>query len=524
MKFRTQMLLLQVGVVLLVVFGAGAISLATQEQRIRSAYEDRMISVARSVAALPSVRDALGRPGASETIQPLAELIRESSGVTYVVVTDAEGIRQSHPNPDLIGELVSTDPSEVLAGQMYTGTQTGSLGRSWRVKLPIRDDAGATIGMASVGILESELRGDLLDDLPGLVAWLAGAAALGMLLAGWVSGLVWRRIHRLEPEEIAGLLHTKEAILDGISEGVIALDPSGRVALANREARDLLGLADDVVGHPAAEVLDPTLLHFLDVDTDEDSLVLAGERVLLVQRRKEDTAIGDESIGEVMILRDRTELRETLRSLDGARDIAAALRAQSHEFSNKMHVVAGLLELGRTEEAAKFINRGTGASVTAQITAPGIDDLELTGLLLQKGHLGAERGIRVVVDPTSTHRAEGNSDVLTVVANLVDNALEAVGSDGTVEVELHAEDEGIRIVVSDDGPGLGTADPHAIFEVGVTTKSHRDGRARGIGLALVSRITERREGVIEAGERPGGGTTVEVFLSGMAPVRVGARR
>lgn len=203
-------------------------------------------------------------------------------------------------------------------------------------------------------------------------------------------------------------------------------------------------------------------------------------------------------------------------SLDGARDLAQALRAQSHEFANKMHVVSGLLELGRHDDVVAFISRESPASVPQQVRAPGIDDPELEALLLQKGHLGSERGIRVVVDPTSTHTFEGNSDVLTVVANLVDNALEALFSDGTIEVAVHRHDDagssGVRIVVSDDGPGLGELDAARIFDVGVSSKERGLGRSRGIGLALVQRITGRRRGKATAGEREGGGTRVEVFL------------
>lgn len=515
--FRTQVLLLQVGVVLSVVLGAGVAAVVGQEQRIREASQDRMVTVVRAVADLPSVVEAMDDPDPAATIQPIAELIRQSSGLTYVVVTDVQGIRFSHPNPEEVGRRVSTDPGEVLSGgEMFTGTQTGSLGTTWRVKIPITDDTGDVIGMASVGILESELRGDLVDDLPELLAWLGAAAGIGLVLAGWVSRVLWRRVHRLEPEEIAALLETKEAILDGISEGVIALDPAGRVALVNHEAAVLLGLAPDVIGRPAREVLDPTLLHFLEGGPQgqsvhegaggEESLVLAGERVLLAQRR--EATASDAGVGTVMILRDRTELAQTLRSLEGERDTTQALRAQSHEFSNRMHVVSGLLELGQVDEAVRFISRAGPGEVPGQVQAPGVGDPELTALLLHKAHLGAERGIDVRLDPDSEHSFEGNSDVLTVVANLVDNAMEALVQDGMVSVLVTREADDVVIAVSDDGPGLGGQDPEAIFRVGVSSKQ-TTGRARGIGLALVSRIAQRRGGRVSAGDRPGGGTRVE---------------
>jgi len=127
------------------------------EQQLRAAYKGRLIGVAESVARLPSVVHPFGTPQPAQTIQPIAEVIRQASNVTYVVVTDRNGVRQSHPNPAEIGRPVSTDPSVPLSGEIYVGTQTGTLGESWRVKVPIFDGAGTGIGSASVGVLGSTL-------------------------------------------------------------------------------------------------------------------------------------------------------------------------------------------------------------------------------------------------------------------------------------------------------------------------------------------------------------------------------
>jgi two-component system CitB family sensor kinase len=510
LSLRTQLLLLQVLIVLATVTVVGVASVYVQEQRIRQASQEQMIGVARSVVALPAIVDAMDDPDPSRTIQPIAELIREASGVTYVVVTDDRGIRYSHPDPERVGEVVSTDPTPLQSGEMYTGTQTGSLGESWRVKLPIVDDDGEVIGMASVGVLESELQSDLLHDLWWLVGFLLGATVLGTLLAALVARLVWRRIHRVEPEEIAALLETRDAMLHGIGEGIVALDQHGRIALVNDEAQRLLGLEGDVVGVPAAEVLDLTLLSHVDSGSTEDSLVLAGERVLLALRRP--ATVDGREVGTVIILRDRTELRETLRNLEGARDLAQALRVQRHEFSNRLHVISGLLELGHTDEAIRFISRDTDSTRSSALSVPGIEDPEVEALLVQKAQIGAERDIRLVVDPTSTHHFDGTSDVLTVLGNLVDNAMEAVSHDGTVTVSVHTRGDRTTIVVEDDGPGIDDDQLLRVFAPGVTTKASQERPARGIGLALVTRIAQRRGGSAVATSPHGRGARFEVVL------------
>lgn len=510
MSLRAQMLLLQVAIVLTAVAGVGVAASIAQANQIRASYEQQMIGVAQSVARLPAVRSAMDDPAPATEIQPIAELIRRASGVTYVVVTDENGIRYSHPNPDRIGERVSTDPSVPLSGKTYVGTQTGTLGESWRVKVPIRDDAGKVIGTASVGILESQLRADLLAQLPRLVLWVVGAALVGLLGAYWVSRVVWRRIHRLEPEEIAALLETRDAMLHSIGEGLVAIDAQGRLALLNDEAQRLLGLSTDAVGEEARAVLDPDVLALLHAGPGTRRLVLSGERILVAQRS--EAVVDGDRVGTVLVLRDRTELHTVLRDLDGARDLTSALRAQAHEFANLMHTVSGLVEIGRPGEAVDFIARsGYGGALTAGGLVPAVTDPAVTALLMAKLATARERGVSLEVDPDSTCPPDDTADVVTVIGNLIDNAVSAAGSGGTVQVSLAADPSrgSLRLVVEDDGPGVATADRERIFRSGYST-SGADGR--GLGLALVARILARRGGSVQVDESSLGGARFSVIM------------
>src|SRR5918995_174066 len=181
MTLGMQLVLLQVAIVLTTVVGTGLTAVWLQEQQLRDAYQDRMIAVAQSVAGLPAITDAFDDADPSSTIQPVAEVIRRASNVTYVVVANDQGIRYSHPNPDRIGEKASTDPAIPLSGEIYVGTQTGTLGESWRVKVPIFDDEGEVMGQVSVGILESELRADFIGGLTRILPPLLVAAGIGVL-------------------------------------------------------------------------------------------------------------------------------------------------------------------------------------------------------------------------------------------------------------------------------------------------------------------------------------------------------
>lgn len=508
-----QLLLLQVGIVLVTVFIAGTVVVHHQQEQIRDAYRQQVLTVANSTARLPSVVDAYGAPDPSQTLQPLAELIREASDVTFVVITDAAGIRFSHPDPDRIGERVSTDPAPTLAGEVFVGTETGTLGESLRAKVPVRDGTGAVIGAVSVGILERELADEFGREAPVLVAWLGGAALVGALGSVLVVRLLRRRIFGLEPEEIARLLETREAMLHGIREGLVAVDDRGRVVLVNDEASRLLDLPPDAVGRPAVEVLDdamhPLVLGHTPV-TDE--LVLSGERLLVANRTP--AVVGGRRIAEVLTLRDRTELFGAMRELDGQRNLTNTLRAQAHEFSNQLHVVQGLIELDRREEAVAFIERIGGGRLIGGAPLSHVADAGVSALLLAKAAVAREQGVRLVLDAGSRLPAVLGDDVVTVVGNLVDNAVDAVGNGGAVHVLVRQEDDGTVVVqVDDDGPGVAAADRARVFQVGVTTKGRPDGsHGRGIGLALVARIAARRGGSATVTDSPAGGARVEVRL------------
>ncbi|WP_340294769.1 ATP-binding protein, partial [Aquipuribacter hungaricus] len=501
MSFNLQLVLLQTGIVLLTLAVGGLVAVQLQQQQIRDGYRQQVLTVATSTATLPSVVDAYDDEDPTATLQPLAELIRQASDMTFVVLTDAEGIRLTHPDPSRIGQAASTDPSSTLAGEVFVGTETGTLGESLRAKVPVRDATGRVIGAASVGILEAELDAALREDVPVLVVWLGGAAAVGVVLSVLVARMVRRRTHGLEPREIEQLLQAREAILHGVREGVVAVD-ADRVVLANEQSVRLLGLDADPTGARAADALDPAVLTLLAADEHAvDALVLVGERLLLANRS--DAVVGGRPVARVLSLRDRTEVSEALRELDGQRSLTATLRAQAHEFANSLHVVQGLIDLGRPEDARAFIDRvGGGGDLVPGDGLSRLGDSAVAALLLAKAATARERGSRVRLDPAS-RVDRGDDDVLTAVGNLVDNALDAGGSGTTVEVLVVVDGAGSVVRVDDDGPGVAAEDRDRVFEVGVTTKPG-GATGRGIGLALVRRAAGRRGGSAVVGVSPAG--------------------
>jgi two-component system CitB family sensor kinase len=455
-------------------------------------------------------------------VQSEAERIRQATGASYIVVMDVHGTRWSHTDPDRIGEHVSTDPSEALSGQEVMQIDSGTLGRSARGKVPLRDGSGRIVGAVSVGIAYNSVRDRLLATVPGLLKYAGAALAMGVLAAVWGSRRLQRATRGLAFADIAALLDEREAMLHGIREGVVALDRLGRVRLVNDEAQRLLGLGGDAAGRALDDLLPPGRTTDVLAGRAEgtDLLTVSGGRVLVANR------MPTEDGGAVVTLRDRTELELLGRELDSTHGLLDALRAQDHEHANRLHTLLGLLELGLHEQAAEYVaevadtRRASAAEVTDRLPDP-----LLSALLAGKSAIAAERGVALRVSPATwlPERVVDPRALVTVLGNLIDNALDAAAS--AVEVELRAERSTVVVRVSDDGPGVPPELRDLIFTEGWTTKRSPAHRGRGLGLALVRRLAERYGGVARVGARAGGGAVFTVVLpealAGAAPEPAG---
>jgi two-component system CitB family sensor kinase len=433
-----------------------------------------------------------------------------------VVVTNRDGIRYSHTNPAMIGKPVDENPATVLAGSTWVGVQRGTLGISARGKAPIFYQ-GRVIGMVSVGFLETTVFNQLLTELPGFAVTLLLALGLGVAGSMLLASRLKRQTFGLEPYEIAGLLEEREASLQGIHEGAIATDGAGTITLANDQARRLLALPADCVGRKVSQVLPPgRLLRFLSGGlNDEDEVLLAGDRVLVASRRA--IRVRGREIGHVATLRDTTELTGLARGL-GVDSLTDALRAQAHEFANRLHTIAGLVQMGRGDEAMKLIAQTSGVhQELTEALLERVGDPVLGALLLAKAAVASERGIelRVSEDTVMTRSALDSEDIITVLGNLIDNALDAAATsphDRWVSVSVTEQQGELVFKVHDSGPGVLESLNGQIFQEGFSTKSGPGRKRRGFGLALVRQVARRNGGDVTVVNDGGAMFTVRLPL------------
>jgi two-component system CitB family sensor kinase len=384
--------------------------------------------------------------------------------------------------------------------------------------------AGNVIGEVSAGIKETQVSGALWREMPAIALYTAAALGFGAIAALLLARQLKRTTFGLELHEIARLLQEREAMLHGVREGVITFDPRGNVTLINDEARRLTGVGAGAVGKPLAELLpDGRLREALSGARDgTDQIVITGEHRLVVNRMAVNLA--GRPLGAVVTLRDRTEVDQLMRELTSTRGLTDALRAQQHEFANRMHTVAGLLELGRSDEAMAFLIETSGAvDGFAESVGARIADPVVAALVVAKATVAAERDVTLLLtdDSTLTDRPPDPQAVVTVLGNLVDNAIEAAThgpSPAHVTVRVRQDGDELVIRVTATGPGIPPGANMSIFRAGFSTKEAIAGVGRGIGLALVRQVTSRLGGRITVTDGPGPVFTV------VLPMRAAALR
>jgi two-component system CitB family sensor kinase len=523
-RFAHQVLALQVGVVTLVV-GVGFILVSyLLDDELTNQYRQRALAVARTVAADASIAAEADREDPDHVIQQRAEAARRASDALFVVVTDREGLRLSHPNPELIGKPVSTDPREALAGREVVSTEQGTLGLSARAKVPLRNAGGSVVGEVSVGFDADDVTTEVARLLALAGTFLGGALLLGV--AG--SALLSRRLKRLtlglEPHELSEMVQEHEAVLHGIGEGVLAADATGRITVGNGEASRLLGV-ELPVGVALTELdLPAGIRAALAADEPVDNLItIAGDRVLVANHRL--VRRDGRDLGRVLTLRDRTDLEALTRELDAVRALTAALRAQRHEFANRLHVLSGLLQTGHTAEAIDYL-----AAVSAGPAGRLSPDSEVLRDPYLQAFLGAkiaeatERAVRLSLSETTwvPARVTAPVEVTTVIGNLIDNALEAARlgerRPAWVEADLISDGDTLHVTVSDSGPGVPDDFREHVFVEGMST---RDGGVtwpgsagtappsgfaagdRGLGLAIARQAARSTGGDITLADGKG---------------------
>ncbi|MGW7205439.1 sensor histidine kinase [Streptomyces sp. NPDC054837] len=511
-----QLFAMQAVLIAVLVAGYALFTYVSDRSQAEDAAGRQAMGVARAVADAPSVREAIGTPDPSAKLQPYALRVMHDADVDFVTIMNPKGIRWTHPREEEIGKHFLGNITPALRGDSFTETYTGTLGASVRAVTPIEAD-GKVVGLVSAGIRVEAISERVQGQLTALLGVAAGALALGAVGTYVINARLRRHTHNMNATELSHMHDYHQAALHAVREGLLMLDGQYRVALINDGGRELLGVAEDVVGHSVAELGLPAPLTgaLLASEPRVDEVHLTADRVLVVNT---SPVSGGDRRGTVVTLRDVTELQSLMGELNSERGFTQALRSQAHEAANRLHTVVSLIELDRAEEAVDFATAELelAQALTDQVVA-AVSEPVLAALLLGKTAQANERGVELVVSEDS--RLDDGllpaslpaRDLVTILGNLIDNAVDAAqGSVGArVTVTAYTEADELILRVSDTGGGVDPAHAEAVFQRGFSTKPAGPG-GRGLGLALVRQAVGRHEGTLTVAEAAGGGAEFEV--------------
>lgn len=522
-KLQTKLSVLILGLLLLVMSVIGFISLNTISVVLEEQIGLGALRVSQTVSLIPEIWKGLehGKPK-DLVVQGIAERIRKETGAEFVVVGDKNGRRFSHPVPDRLGKLmVGGDNRRALEkGESYVSKAVGTLGPSIRGKVPIFNRNGNVIGLVSVGYLQKDVRTRIRDYQSKIFIFILVMLGVGVFLAIKIANEFKRAIFGLEPSEIASLLQERTAMLNTVREGIIAVNAKGLITMINSAAYEIVKIEreESVIGKPVKQVFPQTkmmdVLHSGKSQFDQeliigDSDVIANRIPIFNQGRIN---------GVISSFRKKNELDLLFRELSQVKAYSELLRAQTHEYSNKLYTISGLIQIGDYRKAIDLIsNESSGYQELIHNLMRIVSDPVVAGVILGKYSRAQELKVQFKIDIDSSMKDIPDhiqrEKLVTIIGNLLDNAFEAALKACVQKrlVRLSMTDLGNDLIfeVDDSGKGLDGENHRQLFEQGYSTKKEP---GSGMGLFLLERALNSLGGSVNVNRSELGGLAFTVII------------
>ncbi len=473
-------------------------------------FGQRAMLVARTVSNVPELSVHLENANIKESaknINKIVDGIRVIHKAEYIVVMNMERIKLSHPVSKEIGKRSeSQDLNAAFSEHYYVSKARGESGVMIRAFVPIINDKREQVGIVVVGyslpdfleMLQSYEREIMITIVISLIFSIFGAYTLGRHIKKQMFGL--------EPHEIAKMYVERTETFNAMHEGIIAVDKEMNITIFNEKAADILGVTrkiEDCIGQKIYDVLPDTRLpEIVETATPvyDQELYINHHSIL---SNRVPIIVNGELVGAVAMFKDLTAVKKLAEEVTGVKAFVQALRVQTHEHKNKIHTIAGLLQLGHTKQALEYVTVTTEneASLTKFLNERFHNE-NISGLLLSKVSYGKELGIEVEIDRKSHFKRFppllDHHDFVVLFGNLIENAFEALNvlskEDKYVAISVDEHDGVLAIAVTDNGIGMTKEVQERMFENGFSSKASEN---RGIGLHLVYEIVRKGNGDIE---------------------------
>ena len=520
LPLRWKITLLSFGLIVLAVTIGGVTLIKNFSLTLEKELGSRALAVARTAAQIEEIQYQVGKPNGEIVIQPIAEKIRLATNVEYIVVLDMERIRYSHPLQSRIGQrFEGGDEARAFADHEYISHALGIMGPSVRAFVPIKVDEGTRqVGVVVVGILTPTISRLVTNIRSRLYISLALSLFIGLLGSIFLADNIKKTMHNMEPADMSRVMEERSAVLHSISEGIIAIDRAMNITVMNDEAKRITGITGDQARQPVVNVIPDSQLR----RTEETGLseynqerIINGTAILV---SRIPITVNGQIVGAVATFKDKSELHKLAEELTGVKKFIEALRALNHEHANKLHTIAGLIQLKRHDEAIDYIFEIAAEQEELTIfLTKNVRDLSVAGILLGKYTRAKELKIELTIDPY-THLEElppalDSSDAVIIIGNLLENAMEAVAGlpakRRKIQVLVRNLPEQFMICVKDYGVGIADEHLNQIFQPSFSTKATTN---RGVGLSLVDQHVKNVGGEIRVESKLGEYTCFEIMI------------
>lgn len=505
--FRVQLVMI---IALAAIIGTVGIFINLRDE---SRQRDRNLqNVAEAIAHSDPVAMAAGGESSDLLSNYLDSLIDSLHDIDVISVVGEGNVRLYHSNHDLIGTVFDgTMPDFTSNGDYYSVDENGPSGPQRRAYARIVSEDGNQTGFVMTIMLMSNIREKTIRTLIIFAVLILAVVLIELAISSRISKKVRQSLMGYEPDAFSAMFNVRDNILEALSEGIIAVDETGETEYVNNAAKQMMMMETQDKALPDQEgkkLLKPAL------ETGEKEVsvpVHSSQGVNIIMDRipvKKDGHV----TGAIGILHNRTEYTKLAEDLAGTRFLVDSMRANNHDFTNKLHVILGLLQMEMYEEARQYIEnitivqRETISGIMQSISSPTV-----AALLIGKNARASELNIRFNFRKGSMYNPEDlyiPEDVLvTVIGNLIDNAFDAMNASSDIEKELWFgifSGPGTLVITTDDtGPGITDGNLEHIFENGFSTK----GEGRGTGLYQVKKLVEAWGGTIQVQSQEGSGTS-----------------
>ena len=489
--------------------------------------DQNLQNIAEAVASSPLIDDKIANPDDKKTTELLNEYLDSLKisldNIDVISFVSRENIRLYHSNHELIGtEYDGAIPEfEKVSKEYYTSNETGPSGSQRRAYAAVYDKNGNYTGFVMTIMLLENIKAETLQILFIFALITVAAILIELIISAELSSSIKKSLHGYEPNVFSAMFQVRDNILESLNEGVLAVDKNGIVQFANRSAAKMLGKkkAKELINTPFTDCCNDGFIK---------NVISTGEKEFNIQEQSIDNSNvlidcipikeKDDIIGAVAILHYREEYTKLMEDLAGTRYLVDSMRANNHDFTNKLHVIMGLIQMEMYDDAVSYIeNISIVQRETISKIMSVVDEPSIAALLIGKSARASELNIKFILNDESHY---SKTDLLlpselmvTVIGNLIDNAFEAINiKDIQRQKELrfgiYSRENALLITVEDTGIGISKDNLEHIYDNGFSTK----GEGRGTGLYQVKEMVEAIGGKITVESQENVGTSFTVIF------------